>query len=97
MNSYVVINLLSGDLKKYFAVTLATLAFVIALPVMAVFSMGGDVVNFLSGTSSAVSAEEQGFYMGGPVDGDTYAWGNCTYWAFANRLWIDIWYRSPPD
>jgi len=88
MNSYVVISLAGGSLKKYFAVTLATLAFVIALPVMAVFSMGGDAVNFLSGTSSAVSAEEQGFYMGGPVLGDTYAWGNCTYWAFANRLWI---------
>lgn len=88
MNSYVVINLLGGGLKKYFAVALATLAVVIALPILAIFSMGGDVVNFLSGTASAVSAEEQGFYMGGPVDGDTYAWGNCTYWSFANRLWI---------
>ena len=88
MNSYVAINLIGGGLKKYFAVTLATLAFIIALPAVAVFSMGGDAVSFLSGTSSAVSAEEQGFYMGGPVNGDTYAWGNCTYWAFANRLWI---------
>jgi surface antigen len=88
MNSYVVIGLISGGLKKYFVVTLATLAFVIALPIMAVFSMGGDAVSFLSGTASAVSAEEQGFYMGGPVDGDTYAWGNCTYWAFANRYWV---------
>ena len=88
MNSYVVVNLIGGGLKKYFAVTLATLVFVIALPVMAVFAMGNDVVGFLSGSSSAVSAEEQGFYMGGAVDGDTYAWGNCTYWAFANRVWI---------
>ena len=88
MNSYVAISLIGGDLKKYLAVTLATLAFVIGLPVMAVFAMGNDVVSFLSGAPSAVSAEEKGFYMGGPVDGDTYAWGNCTYWAFANRLWI---------
>jgi surface antigen len=89
MNSYVIANLFNKGLKKYFAVTIATLAFVIALPVMAVFSMGGDAVSFLSGTASAVSAEEQGFYMGGPVPGDTYAWGNCTYWAFANRLWAN--------
>lgn len=86
MDSYVAIRLIGGGLKKYFAVTLATLTFVIAMPVMAVFAMGNDVVGFLSGTPSAISAESQGFYMGGPIDGDTYAWGNCTYWAFAMRL-----------
>lgn len=86
--NYIVVSLMSGSLKRYFAITLATLTFIMVLPVMAVFAMGNDVVSFLSGTSSAVSAEEQGFYMGGPVNGDTYAWGNCTYWAFANRLWI---------
>ncbi|MEI6053878.1 MAG: CHAP domain-containing protein [Candidatus Saccharibacteria bacterium] len=88
MNSYIVSSLIGGSIKKYFAVTLATLAFVLALPVMAVFAMGEDVVGFLSGSPSAISAEDQGFYMGGPVEGDTYAWGNCTYWAFAQRLWI---------
>lgn len=88
MNSYVINRLINGDTKNTFAVALASLTFIIALPVMAVFSMGGDVVSFLSGTASAMSAEEQGFYMGGPVEGDTYAWGNCTYWAFANRIWI---------
>ena len=88
MNPAIVMSLFSGDLKKHFAIVLATMVFIITLPVLAVFSMGGDVINFLSGTPSALSAEEQGFYMGGPVEGDTYAWGNCTYWAFANRLWI---------
>lgn len=87
MNAFLVTSLMGDSIKKYFAVALATLAFVIFLPVMAVFSMGSDVVGFLSGTASAISAEEQGFYMGGAVPGDTYAWGNCTYWAFAMRLW----------
>ncbi len=36
---------------------------------------------------SAEAAETQGFYMGGVIPGDTYEWGNCTYWAFAQRLW----------
>lgn len=49
--------------------------------------MGSEVLAFLSGTPSAEAAETQGFYMGGAVPGDTYAWGNCTYWAFAMRLW----------
>ena len=49
--------------------------------------MGTDVLSFLAGTPDAKAAETQGFYMGGEVPGDTYAWGNCTYWAFAMRLW----------
>ena len=88
MNPYLITSLIDGGLKKYLAVALAVVVFVITLPIMAVFAMGDDVVGFLSGTPSAISAEEQGFYMGGPVPGDTYTWGNCTYWAFANRLWV---------
>ena len=78
---------LAPSLKKHFAVVLGTLVVVLALPVFAVFAMGEDVVAFLSGSPSAESAEEQGFYMGGPVPGNTYTWGNCTYWVFAMRLW----------
>lgn len=79
--------LTSDDLPKQIAIVVATIAVVLALPVLAVFSMGEEVIAFLNGSPSAESAEEQGFYMGGPVEGDTYAWGNCTYWAFAMRLW----------
>lgn len=89
MNPFVAIGLIGEDLKKYIAVTLATLAFVLALPVMAVFAMGNDVAAFLSSSPSAESAQEQGFYVGGSVPGDTYAWGNCTYWVFAMRLWAE--------
>jgi len=79
--------LASGDLAKQSGIVIATIVVVLALPVLAVFSMGEEAVAFLNGSPSAASAEEQGFYMGGPVEGDTYAWGNCTYWAFAMRLW----------
>jgi surface antigen len=63
------------------------MAIVVSLPFLAVVSMGSEVLSFLAGTSSAEAAETQGFYMGGAVEGNTYAWGNCTYWAFAMRLW----------
>jgi len=73
--------------KRTIAVVLATLVVILSLPFMAVLSMGTDALSFLSGTPDAKAAETQGFYMGGEVPGDTYEWGNCTYWAFAMRLW----------
>jgi len=76
-----------GNLKKQAALVLATMTIIVALPFAAVFAMGESVVSFLSGVPSIAAAESQGFYTGGPVPGDTYAWGNCTYWAFAMRLW----------
>lgn len=76
-----------GSLKKQLLLVLATMTIVISLPFAAVFAMGEDVVTFLSGVPNIAAAETQGFYMGGPVEGDTYEWGNCTYWAFAMRLW----------
>lgn len=75
--------------KKLIAFILATLVVIISLPAIAVFSMGSDAVSFLAGTPDAKAAETQGFYMGGDVPGDTYAWGNCTYWAFAMRFWAN--------
>lgn len=78
---------LTGSTKKYIGIVAATLFIVIALPTMAVFSMGQNVLSFLSAAPSAEAAETQGFYMGAAVEGDTYEWGNCTYWAFAQRLW----------
>ncbi len=76
-----------GNLKKQAAIVLATMAIIVSLPFAAVFSMGGSVVSFLSGVPSLAAAETQGFYTGGPVEGNTYARGNCTYWTFAMRLW----------
>lgn len=76
-----------GNLKKQAAIVFATMAIIVALPFAVVFAMGESVVTFLSGVPSIAAAESQGFYTGGPVEGNTYAWGNCTYWAFAMRLW----------
>ena len=76
-----------GNLKKQVALVFATMTIIVALPFAAVFSMGGSVLTFLSGVPSIAAAESQGFYTGGPIEGNTYAWGNCTYWAFAMRLW----------
>lgn len=77
----------SGSIKKQATLVLATMAVIVALPFAAVFSMGGSVVTFLSNVPNLLAAEHQGFYTGGPVEGNTYAWGNCTYWSFAMRLW----------
>lgn len=87
MNPLLAIGLTYSSTKKQIGIVLATVVVIVALPVMAVFSLGSDAVSFLNSTASAESAKEQGFYMGGAVPGDTYAWGNCTYWAFAMRLW----------
>lgn len=76
-----------GNLKKQAAIVLATMTIVVTLPFAAVFAMGESVVSFLSNVPSLAVAETQGFYTGGPVEGNTYAWGNCTYWAFSMRLW----------
>lgn len=76
-----------GNLKKQVAIVFAVMVVTVSLPFAAVFAMGEDVLTFLSGVPNIAAAETQGFYMGGVVPGDTYEWGNCTYWAFAMRLW----------
>ena len=80
-------GLIGGGMKKQIALVLASMVIVLSLPFVAVASMGSSVLTFLAGTPNAEAAETLGFYMGGPVEGDTYAWGNCTYWSFAMRLW----------
>lgn len=77
----------SGSFKKHATLIIASLVIIIAMPITAVFAMGEGVVTFLSNVPSLAAAETQGFYTGGPVAGNTYAWGNCTYWVFAMRLW----------
>ena len=81
------LGIAGGGIKKQIALVLATMAVVVSLPFIAVMSMGSSVLQFLAGVPSAAAAETLGFYMGGPVPGDTYEWGNCTYWSFAMRLW----------
>lgn len=80
-------GMVGANAKRLIALALATLTVIVALPCIAVFAMGAEVLTFLSGVPNALAAEKQGFYMGGAVAGDTYEWGNCTYWAYAMRLW----------
>lgn len=77
--------------KKTIALLMATLAIIVALPFVAFFSLGAGALAFLMGsdgtdTVNAISTDVQGLYEGPEVESDTYAWGNCTYWAFALRL-----------
>lgn len=76
-----------SGIKKHVVTVIASMTIVLALPFLAVGAMGKEVLLFLSVAPSAQAAEVQGFYTGPPVSGNTYAWGNCTYWAFAQRLW----------
>lgn len=77
--------------KKYIPLILAILTVIVALPFMAVFSLGTGALTYLLNTDSsdsisAISTTTQGMYEGPAIAGDTYAWGNCTYWAYALRL-----------
>ena len=76
-----------NEMKQYFVVAGVSMVVVVALPFAAVGAMGQDTLKLLSAAPSVEAAETQGFYTGGEVPGDSYAWGNCTYWAFAKRLW----------
>lgn len=82
----------AGFSKKHIYLAMATLIVIIAMPMAAVFSLGQGVLSFLDSTfagsdsTSAIATTVQGLYEGPEVTGDTYAWGNCTYWAYALRL-----------
>lgn len=79
--------LFDNEMRIYVFTAIAVLIVVITLPFLVVFSMGTETLDFLNQAPSIEAAESQGFYMGAPVPGDTYVWGNCTYWAFAMRYW----------
>jgi len=88
----IAINLFTGgNIKKQIYLVLIAMVVVMALPMLAVAALGKDALSFLwhndsSDTVYAISTDVQGMYEGPEVTGDTYAWGNCTYWAYALRL-----------
>src|ERR1035437_10239873 len=90
MNPLLILTISSSTKKQVYFV-LAVVVIILSLPMMAVFALGSNALAFLSGSSGsssavAISTQSQGLYEGPPVPGDYYAWGNCTYWAFALRL-----------
>lgn len=78
---------LVSSLKKQILYLGLLIIFILSLPVVAVASLGSSVLDFLASRPSLAQAENEGFYNGGPIAGNTYAWGNCTYWVYAKRLW----------
>lgn len=90
MNPALILTVASFN-KKTIAIVLAALTVIMALPFMAFFSLGTGTLSYLMGsdgsdTAYAISTDVQGLYEGPEIEGDTYAWGNCTYWAYALRL-----------
>jgi surface antigen len=80
--------------KKQVAIIVATILFIISMPVIAVFALGQDTLSYLASTfagsdsTTAISTTTVGLYEGPGIAGDTYAWGNCTYWVYALRLQV---------
>ena len=81
------IGITTYSVKKMVAVVLVALTVILSLPVLVVASMGTSALSFLASSPNAKAAESKGFYMGEMVAGNTYEWGNCTYWAYAMRVW----------
>lgn len=78
--------------KKYVAIVAATMVAIITMPMVAVFALGQGTLKYLASTlvgsdsTSSISTTTVGLYEGPEITGDSYAWGNCTYWAYALRL-----------
>lgn len=87
MNQTVSIFAIGFKIKKLIALIVIVMTVSLTLPVMAVFSLGMPTLSWLANTPNAESAETLGFYMGPPMPGNTYAWGNCTWWSYAMRKW----------
>ena len=87
MNQTVGIFMVGFKIKRLLVLIVIAMVVTLTLPVMAVFSMGMPTLSWLANTPDAKSAETQGFYMGGVMLGNTYAWGNCTWWSYAMRSW----------
>ena len=74
-------------LKRVVAFVVVTMFAILFMPIIAAMSVGTATIGWLAATPDAKAAETQGFYMGGSMPDNTYAWGNCTWWSYAMRKW----------
>jgi surface antigen len=84
MNPALLFMVTGSSIKKQVWFVLAMLVIIVSLPVMAVFALGTSTLSILS-LSFSSSPSVTGLYQGAAVAGDTYAWGNCTYWVYKLR------------
>jgi surface antigen len=85
----VILFFMPGSIKKQVYIVLTILAIIVSLPMMAVFALGTNTLSYLADSVASdfdsLSSQTQGLYQGALVAGDTYAWGNCTYWVYYLR------------
>ncbi|HUB92971.1 MAG TPA: CHAP domain-containing protein [Verrucomicrobiae bacterium] len=88
-----VLLLSAASLNKRLAIIITvTMVAIVSTPMVAVFALGQGTLSYLAETlvgsdsTSAISTTTVGLYEGPDITGDTYAWGNCTYWVYALRL-----------
>lgn len=92
MNPSLLVIFAPRAVKKQIYLVLFVLVVVVSLPTMAVFALGTSTLSFLLDSSpsslssaTAIATQTVGLYQGAIVQGDTYAWGNCTYWVYYLR------------
>ena len=90
MTPALLLTFINKGSRKYILIVLVALVIIVSLPFAAVFALGTHTLSFLSSSSAsddtnAGTTQTVGLYQGPLVQGDSYAWGNCTYWVFYLR------------